>query len=236
MPKINVYLPDDLADAVRDSGVSVSAVCQRALEDAVHRLTAIRQIVLSDLDGAQLKAQLPAFTDRAGTVLSTAIEAARAAGAPNVGTGHLLGAMIAEGQNLALRVLQAMEIDPAALTWTAEPEPGGGTDLRFSAPAASALETTVAEAISLGHNYVGCEHLLLGLVAEPAGVAGRALRAAGAEHKAVRRTVSAALIGFAHLRGTAPANPAETLMATVRAELRPLIDRITALETRLGGA
>ena len=53
MPKINVYLPDDLAEAVRDSGLPVSAVCQRALEDAVRRITAIRQTTLDDLDTDQ---------------------------------------------------------------------------------------------------------------------------------------------------------------------------------------
>src|ERR687890_296822 len=50
MPKINVYLPDDLAEAVKAAGVPVSAVCQRALEQAVRRVTAIRQTVLADLD------------------------------------------------------------------------------------------------------------------------------------------------------------------------------------------
>jgi post-segregation antitoxin (ccd killing protein) len=44
MPKINVYLPDDLAEAVRDAGVPVSAVCQRALEQAVRRVTAVREL------------------------------------------------------------------------------------------------------------------------------------------------------------------------------------------------
>ena len=58
MPKINVYLPDDLADAVRDTGVPVSAICQRALEQAVRRITAIRQISLTDLSDADLAGQL----------------------------------------------------------------------------------------------------------------------------------------------------------------------------------
>ena len=61
MPKINVYLPDDLADAVRDTGVPVSAICQRALEQAVRRITAIRQISLTDLSDADLAGQLSAL-------------------------------------------------------------------------------------------------------------------------------------------------------------------------------
>src|ERR671929_105843 len=124
MPKINVYLPDDLADAVRDAGVPVSAICQRALEQAVRRISAIRQTVLDALSDAD--------------------------------------------------------------------ETATGPGLRFSVPAANAVELAVGEATAFGHNYVGCEHLLIGLAAEPDGVAGRVLRAAGADPKGVRRAVSAA--------------------------------------------
>ena len=233
MPKINVYLPEDLAEAVRDSGLPVSAICQRALEDAVRRITAIRQTALADLDAGQLAAQLPAFTSRAVTVIALAIEAARAAGAPNVGTGHLLRAMITEGQNLALRVLRAMDIDPAALSWADTDEPGGGPGLRYSTPAANALEMLIAEATGLGHNYVGCEHLLIGLAAEPDGIAGRVLRKAGADARTVRRAVAAALGGYAHLRATKPPAGPEELTSVVRQELRPLVERIEALEARL---
>ena len=233
MPKINVYLPDDLADAVRESGLPVSAICQRALDEAVRRITVIRQTVLGELDGEQLAAHLPSFTPRAVTVLTLAIRAATGAGAPNVGTGHLLRAMITEGENLALRVLQAMELDPAALSWAETDEPGGGPGLRYSTPAANALEMTVAEAAAMGHNYVGCEHLVIGLAAEPDGVASRVLREAGADARSVRRTVSAAVGGYAHLRAKQAPTGAEQLTAVVRQELRPLIQRIEALETRL---
>src|SRR4051794_34405465 len=50
MPKINVYLPDELAEAVKATGVPVSAVCQRALEEAVKRMTALREVDPSALD------------------------------------------------------------------------------------------------------------------------------------------------------------------------------------------
>jgi ATP-dependent Clp protease ATP-binding subunit ClpA len=58
----------------------------------------------------------------------------------------------------------------------------------------------VTEATSLGHNYIGCEHRLLGLVAEPDGIAGQVLRALGADPRLVRRAVTAALAGYVHLR------------------------------------
>ena len=233
MPKINVYLPDDLAEAVRESGLPVSAVCQRALEEAVRRITAIRQTSLGELDADQLATLLPSFTSRAVTVIALAVNAAREAGAPNVGTGHLLRAMITEGENLALRVLRVLEVEPATLSWAEKDEPGGGNGLCYSTPAANALEMLIAEATGLGHNYVGCEHLLIGLAAEPDGIAGRVLREAGADAKTVRRTVAAALGGYAHLRATKPPAGAEELTAVVRQELRPLVQRIEAIEARL---
>ena len=232
MPKINVYLPDDLADAVRDTGVPVSAICQRALEQAVRRVTAIRQTSLDTLDGSDLTTLLPSFTARAVTVLTFARDAA----GPNVTTGDLLNGIIAEGANLALQVLRSMEIDPRRVAVEGAAEPGGdGGGLRLSTAAAGALELAVGEATALGHNYVGCEHLLLGLAAEPDGAAGRSLRAAGADAKALRRAVSAALAGYRHLRAqAAPASGEKALATVVRQELQAIVQRIEALEARVG--
>ena len=229
MPKINVYLPDDLADAVRDTGVPVSAICQRALEQAVRRITAIRQTVLDTLDDNDLTTMLPSFTQRALTVLSLARDAA----GTSVTTGDLLNGIVAEGGNLALQVLRSLEIDASRVTVAAAAEPGGdGGGLRFSTAAANAVELAVGEATGLGHNYVGCEHLLIGLAAEPDGAAGRVLREAGADPKALRRAVSAALAGYAHLRAQTP-TPAQALQSAIRQEIEPLVRRIERLENRL---
>ena len=236
MPKINVYLPDDLAETVRKTGVPVSAVCQRALEQAVERMTAIRAAVLSDVDAKTLAGKLPNFTRRTVTALSLA--AGDAGDGPHVTTGHLLRGMIAEGGNLAVRILTLMEIDPAALAAApVKTEPGGdGEGLRFSTPAGNALDLAVSEATAMGHNYVGCEHLLIGLSAEMDGNAGRALRNAGAQPKSVRHAVTAALAGYTHLRATAaPAGAPANLLAAVRAEIQPLIQRIERLERDVSG-
>lgn len=230
MPKINVYLPDDLADAVRDTGVPVSAICQRALEQAVSRMAAIQHTGLSDLDGADLAARLPSFTGRAVEVLTLAITHARTAGEPYVTTGDLLHGMLTEGGNLALQILAVSDVDPATLTAPTSAEPGSGNGLRFSRSAAAVLELAVSEAAGLGHNYIGCEHLLIGLAAEPDGAAGTLLRSRGVDGKSTRRAVSTALAGYAHLRANV-ATP--NLQTTVRAELAPLIERIEALERRL---
>ncbi|MCY1142293.1 type II toxin-antitoxin system CcdA family antitoxin [Actinoplanes sp. Pm04-4] len=229
MPKINVYLPDDLAEAVRETGVPVSAVCQRALDQAVRRITAIRQAVLTDVDAAALAEQFPSLTGRLVTVLTLAAERAQAAGASTVTTGDLLHGMLAEGSNLALQLLTAMDISPATLTAPSTREPGADVDgLRFSPKAAAALELAAGEALGLGNNYVGCEHLLIALAAEPDGAAGELLRSRGLDPKATRRAVAAALTGYAHLR--ANTGPAPDLLTAVRQELAPLIERIERLE------
>ncbi|MGB3437913.1 MAG: Clp protease N-terminal domain-containing protein [Actinophytocola sp.] len=233
MPKINVYLPDDLAESVKDTGLPVSAICQRALEQSVKRVTAIRAV--GDLTGTDPTAALTSFTQRAKDVLNLAITAARARGAAEVGTRDLLRGMIEEGSNLALRVLRAIDIDPAkVLGELPPPSPSSseGAAARFGVTAANALELTVLEALTLGHNYVGCEHLLLGLVAEPDGTAGQVLRGLGAEARQVRQVVSAALAGYVHLQ--ANQGGAAALTTAVGKALEPVLRRLDRLEEQAG--
>ncbi|MGI5154520.1 Clp protease N-terminal domain-containing protein [Microbispora sp. CA-102843] len=275
MPKINVYLPDDLAEAVKEAALPVSAICQRALEQAVRRVTAIRESILGDFEIDDPR--LSHFTPRTRAVFRLALERARAEEASGIGIGteHLLAAMLAEGQNLALHVLRAMEIEPTLIerdlashrpsppAGAAGPEQAGdeGTrkdgPSRFDAPAANALELAVTEAHALGHNYIGCEHLLLGLVTEPDGIGGQVLRARGAEPRLTRRAVVAALAGYVHLRAqgqdasasqaatqTAPqaasqaASPTavQAVAAVVRQEMAPLLRRVERLERHAGVA
>ncbi|GAA2690418.1 MULTISPECIES: Clp protease N-terminal domain-containing protein [Actinosynnema] len=226
MPKINVYLPDDLAETVRALDVPVSAICQRALEQSVRRVAAIRAADPADLSG------LERVTDRFRGAL--ALAAARATG--EVGTSDLLHGLLTEGDNLAARVLPTLDVDVAALRRAVPERPDASGGRTWSAEAASALELSVVEALALGHNYVGCEHLLLGLVAEPDGGGGRALRAAGADVRSVRRAVTAALSGYEQLRANSPAPDQGAALAAVtglvRRELAPLVERISRLEQR----
>jgi hypothetical protein len=169
MPKINVYLPDDLSDAVKDSGVPVSAVCQRALEEAVSRVRVIRGLELGDLDYDNPTGALARFTARTDTIARALPDAAS----------------------------DAPRSDPQ----------------RLDSSAANAFELAITEAMALGHNYVGCEHLLLGLLVEPDGVAGAVLREAGIDAKTVRRTVGAATLGYAHQQATSGSRDIEALEA-----------------------
>ncbi|MEH1017642.1 Clp protease N-terminal domain-containing protein [Micromonospora sp. CPCC 206060] len=239
MPKINIYLPDELADAIRDTGLPVSAICQRALEQAVRRVTAIRETTVHDLTDDDLATRLPRFTARTRTALRLAIDQAATTDTA-VSTADLLTGLLTEGNNLALHILHAMEVDPTPLAHDLDrhtPNEPGGQPGRFTTPATNALELAVTEATALGHNYVGTEHLLLGLTAEPDGAAGQLLRARGLELRLTRRTVTGALAGYMHLNAqtqTDTTTGPTALTELVRAELRPLIERLERLEQHIG--
>jgi len=248
MPKINVYLPDDLAEAVKDAGVPVSAVCQRALELAVRRVTSIREVVARPPAAGS---ELGPFTKRAMTALLSAQRRADAAG--RAGTGHLLAAL-ADDDNMAVRVLGALEISPRQVRAELSSRSGGDSAAAASSQLAKAVELAAAESLSVGNgSYIGCEHLLLGLIGEPDGVAGTVLRSLGADLRVTRRTVAAALAGwgagFAAYeqraaeqgdRLAAPAHAdfaitsgsqiADQVAAVIKSELAPVLARVDRLE------
>jgi ATP-dependent Clp protease ATP-binding subunit ClpC len=214
MPKINVYLPDDLAETVKDLNIPVSAICQRALEVSVKRITSVRGLTVADLDGER-GSQL---TERLRTVLRLAAES------PVVTTAELAQALVDEGGNLGLDVLRAIDIDPRTLRFPSEPAQGTG----FAQDAVNALELAVVEAMSLGHNYVGCEHLLLGIIAEPDGRGGEILRELGADLTGTRRAVQTALAGIVHLKKQQQATPDAAKV------LQMIMTRLDRLEKHAG--
>ncbi|HVM15759.1 MAG TPA: Clp protease N-terminal domain-containing protein [Egibacteraceae bacterium] len=238
MPKVNVYLPDDLATAVRNAGIPVSAVCQRALEHAVRHAVAVRDGV-GGPDG-EIPAELPPgvelprpATPRLVRVLTMAFEEARRRDHGHVGTEHLLLGILNEGGNLAVRVIGSLDVLAgdlraeleAVMGQTLMDVPSGEPAL---SPAASkALELMAKEGAQLRHGYLGCEHLLLGLVRETEGLGGRVLASMGLDVARVRQAVIAALSGFVHARANPPSPAVEEL-------LRDLSDRVALLEARLG--
>lgn len=243
MPKINVYLPESLAEAVKDTGVPVSAVCQHALELAVRRVTMVRATISggADLASTQLEGPLYSLTSRAHSVLADAQRRAQAQGAAEIGTGHLLGGMLAETGNLALRVLQTLDIESAQIQRALDqrapgaPAAAGSQPPPFGPHAAAVCELAVNESTGLGNNYVGCEHLLLGLVGEPDGEAGQILRGLGAELRATRRAVAAALAGYLHhvlaqSDGAGASALTGAVAAQISSQLSPVLARIDALE------
>ena len=252
---INLYLHDDLAEAVKEADIPVSAICQAALEQAVRRLSMVRQLVASDLDADSLTTRLPRFTDKARTAFKLAAEQARAVGARLIGTEHLLGGLLAEGSNLALPVLHAMDIEASAgkaavdqASALSQPD-GPDAGRRISGPLGATFVGAAAAANALGHNYVGCEHLLLGLISEPDGAGGQILRRLGADERQARRTVTASLAGVEYWQaraqgfGQVTQSPgsgqavsgtmAAALAEAIKRELQPFADRLASIEQRL---
>jgi hypothetical protein len=197
-------------------GTALSRLLAHPLEDAVIDMSRLRQVLHADgveitmaidrLGPDDLEERFPYFTHRARTVLSLAIDQAATSSSPSVGTGHLLLGTIDEGANLALNILQAVGIDVARVRRNLTPCTDTDTDTeadgsdstvspQFSSAATRALELAVTEARSQGYEYIGCEHVLLGLIGEPDGTAGQVLRALGAELGSARRALTAAVAG-----------------------------------------
>ena len=221
MPKINVYLPDALADAVREAQLPVSSICQAALESALQQVQAAR-------DG-RLYGR---FTPRAQHVLELGQEIAKQIPNEHIDTIHLLVGIVDEGGNLALKVLESLDIEPADLraelmgsmppkTTATVDNPG------YAAGAMRALELTAKEAMALGHNYIGCEHILLGVLATEDTMGAQVLHRMGVDTRNARRAVVSALSGFVHAMTQPPSAPA------IEPGLEDVLRRLDAIEQRL---
>src|SRR5437773_4736367 len=125
MPKINVYLPDDLAEAVREANIPVSAVCQRALQHAVRRMAAVNETARHP--GRRRSGD---FTPRLARALKLAAADADRRGQPFLGTEHVLLGLLDEAENVAIQVLRAMEVDLVELREAVEQEMGRRGDRR----------------------------------------------------------------------------------------------------------
>jgi ATP-dependent Clp protease ATP-binding subunit ClpA len=234
MPKVNVYLPDELAAAVKETQIPVSAVCQAALERAVRDVTAARNAEDAPPDQLPGVGMFGRFTPRARKVMSLAQDAARGSKYSHVGTEHVLIGIIDEGGNLAVKVLADLDVEAddlrAELRASMGPESGGKAEghLPFTPLSKRALELTAKEALRLGHNYIGSEHLLLGLLATEEGLASKVLRRMGIELHTTRLAVVMALPAFFAQHGKKSSPPAPP-----QATLDQILSRLDAIERRL---
>ncbi|MFH1452695.1 MAG: ATP-dependent Clp protease ATP-binding subunit [Armatimonadota bacterium] len=135
------------------------------------------------------------FTERARRSIILAQEEAQKLGNNYVGTEHLLLGIISEGESVAAKVLEALGINLDNVRGEVESIVGkgtykGGGDMAFTPRAKKVIELAFEEARSLGHNYIGTEHLLLGLVREGEGVAARVLSNLGIDPVKVRDQIS----------------------------------------------
>ena len=162
-----------------------------------------------------------------------------------MGTEHLLLGVLDQPHNLALAVLEALDIEPpdlrAELVASMPRPPAAAKEgkgrARFSAGAKSVLEASLKEALGFGHNYIGCEHLLLGLLSTDDGLASQVLRQMGLELRTTRRAVASALAGFTAARRTERSRrPAAGRSRSGRDPvLTQILERLDAIEGRLAG-
>jgi Clp amino terminal domain, pathogenicity island component len=232
MPKINVYLPDELAAAVRDAQLPVSAICQSALERAVRDVSSARATDGPPTDDRPAPRLFGRFTPRARQAVVLAEERAREIPHSHVGTEHVLLGVLDEGGNLALRVLESLDVEVAdvrAELLASMPSPTHAVErhIPFSPVAKKALEKVTKEALLLAHNYIGCEHLLLGLLATEEGLASQVLRRMGLELNTTRRAVQSTLIGMA-LTQKLPQPPPDS-----GDTLEQILRRLDGIERRL---
>ena len=134
------------------------------------------------------------FTDRARRVIILAQDEARDLGHGFAGTEHLLLGLLAEGEGVAALVLESLGISLEEARGRVEEIAGRGQrsptgHIPFTPPAKKALELSLQEAVQLGHNYIGTEHLLLSLLREGEGVAAQVLADLGAGYAQVREQV-----------------------------------------------
>jgi ATP-dependent Clp protease ATP-binding subunit ClpC len=161
------------------------------------------------------------FTERARRVVALAQEEARALKHGYIGTEHLLLGLLGEEEGLAARVLASFGVSADDTRAQVVQIVGQGTEVTtgripFTPRAKKVLELSLREALSLGHGYVGTEHILLGLVHENEGVAARVLQAGGADRELIRARVGE------QLGGPTPVSPHRHPLATATAVLAAL--------------
>src|SRR5712691_5785076 len=158
------------------------------------------------------------FTDRARRVVVLAQEEARMLHHNHIGTEHILLGLIREGEGVAAKALESLGISLEAVRQHAGGVTGQGQQapsghIPFTPRATKVLELSLREALQLGHNYIGTEHILLGLIRDGEGVAAQVLLKLGADPSRVRQQVIQLLQGS---QGKEPAAgaPPETAPST----------------------
>ncbi|MFD1858975.1 ATP-dependent Clp protease ATP-binding subunit [Aeromicrobium camelliae] len=141
------------------------------------------------------------FTDRARRVVVLAQEEARMLSHNYIGTEHILLGLIHEGEGVAAKALESLDISLDAVRGQVEDMIGQGQQapsghIPFTPRAKKVLELSLREALQLGHTYIGTEHILLGLIREGEGVAAQVLVKLGADLNRVRQKVIQLVSGF----------------------------------------
>src|ERR1700683_4270013 len=159
------------------------------------------------------------FTDRARRVAVLAQEEARMLNHDYIGTEHILLGLIREGGGVAAKALESLGISLEAVRQQVGEIIGQGQQassghIPFTPRAKKVLELSLREALQLGHNYIGTEHILLGLIREGDGVAAQVLVKLGADPSRIRQQVIQLLAGSQGKEPAAAGAPSETAPST----------------------
>jgi ATP-dependent Clp protease ATP-binding subunit ClpC len=159
------------------------------------------------------------FTDRARRVVVLAQEEARMLNHNYIGTEHILLGLIHEGEGVAAKALESLGISLEGVRAQVEEIIGQGQQapsghIPFTPRAKKVLELSLREALQLGHNYIGTEHILLGLIREGEGVAAQVLVKLGADLNRVRQQVIQLLSGYQGKEAVQTGGPAEGTPST----------------------
>jgi len=190
------------------------------------------------------------FTDRARRAVVLAEEEARALHHNYIGTEHILLGLIGEGEGVAAQALESLGISLDGVRQQVEQIIGQGQQepwsgqIPYTPRAKKVLELALREAKQLHHNYIGTEHILLGLLRERDGVAAQTLTALGADLNSVRQQVIQLLHGYQGQRPlTMPAGArfgqsrwkVRGRHAEIREHVEAIGSQLAAIEQRLGG-
>ncbi|GAA4835324.1 ATP-dependent Clp protease ATP-binding subunit [Luteimicrobium xylanilyticum] len=154
------------------------------------------------------------FTDRARRVVVLAQEEARMLNHNYIGTEHILLGLIHEGEGVAAKALESLDISldgvrAQVIEIIGEGQQAPTGHIPFTPRAKKVLELSLREALQLGHNYIGTEHILLGLIREGEGVAAQVLTKMGADLNRVRQQVIQLLSGYQGKEPATAGGPAE---------------------------
>jgi hypothetical protein len=181
------------------------------------------------------------FTERARRVVVLAQEEARRLDHNWIGTEHILLGLIREGEGIAAKTLESLDISLDAVRQKVEEIIGRGQQppsghIPFTPRTKKVLELALRESQQLGHNYIGTEHILLGLIREGDGVAAQVLVTLGADLNRVRQQAIQLLHGHS-AEEPVSARSAERelrLLPALKTHLEALEQRLTAIEQRVG--
>lgn len=229
MPKINVYLPDDLAGEVRAAQLPVSAICQVALRDALERGSGSTAVTVEDVSGRTL------LSPHVASVVALAPAAAARRGSAVVESEDLLQALLDEEESLILRAIEHLgfsrtriqaALDKTVVTSDPVPE----KEVRIGPGSLGVLADAADDARATGVDYVNGGNLVWALANARTGSSRKVLDGIGFRDVVTHQVIGLVEVGVSYGRRTRQSG-----QASILAELSRIGDRLDTLERRIGG-